>query len=252
MSKYTLTVRELIFTFGHDEILKWFSDYDLTHFLTPDEIEVINERGTWTKERLAEKIIDHFYMREIGLETPSLFRIRVRSKMRRLMEEKLPLIYSAAIKYDPMVNVDFTETYNEKHEDAGNRNTNTNVQTEGTSDSSSQTNSNGTSLQIESDTPQGQISKSKILEGAYASRTSANESESETTGRDNSTTQGTSQEYGNDTHNDNGTREYVRKQKGNSGTLTTAQALIKQYRDNIVAIDDEIINQLETLFMGLY
>ena len=40
--------------------------------------------------------------------------------------------------------------------------------------------------------------------------------------------------------------------KGNSGVSATAQKMVEQYRDNIRAINREIIDKLEPLFMGLY
>ena len=40
--------------------------------------------------------------------------------------------------------------------------------------------------------------------------------------------------------------------KGNSGVSATAQKMVEQYRDNIRAIDYEIIKELNDLFMGLF
>lgn len=45
---------------------------------------------------------------------------------------------------------------------------------------------------------------------------------------------------------------YTKTIHGNSGVSATAQKMIEQYRDNIRAIDREIITKLEPLFMGLY
>ena len=45
---------------------------------------------------------------------------------------------------------------------------------------------------------------------------------------------------------------YTKRVKGNSGVSATAQKMIAQYRDNIRAIDREIIEKLDILFMGLY
>ena len=73
MAKYTVQLRHIVATFGEDEVMKWFSDYDLYDYLTADEIAVINERGTWSKEKLAKMIINHYFMREIGFETPAYF-----------------------------------------------------------------------------------------------------------------------------------------------------------------------------------
>lgn len=151
MSKYTIELRNVMMIYGEQNVKNWFMDYDLDDYLTTEQQEVITSAGLWTKEKLADKIINHFYMREIGLETPELFRIKLKSTLAEIMEEYLPVIYSTAIQYDPLVNVDYTETY-----------------------SGSDTNS-GDSLTVSSDTPQGQISKQAILAGTYASSTGASE-----------------------------------------------------------------------------
>ena len=66
MAKYSIELRKICETVGEDEDLSWFMDYDLSNYLTFDELKVIEERGTWNKQRLAQKIIDHYYMEEIG------------------------------------------------------------------------------------------------------------------------------------------------------------------------------------------
>lgn len=210
MSKYTTTFRNLInggFV-TRDEIENIFKNYELSDYLTSDEIEVINTRGTWTKEKLAKKIVDHYFLKELGFETYAMFKHYATIQMQEIMESKLPLIYSSAIKYDPLINVDYTETYQ----------------------SESETSSNGSGLAVNSDTPQGQISKEEILQGAYASSTGATESTAS----------------GNDSSN------YTKNVRGNSGVSATAQAMVKQYRENIRAIDYEIIQELNDLFMGLF
>ena len=209
MSKYTTSFYELIQMglFNKSELSSWFKDYELSDYLTDEEIQVINSRGTWSKERLADKIIDHYYFKEFGVESPAMFRHYAKIQMKEIMESKLPLIYSAAIKYDPLVNVDFTETYS----------------------SNTTGNSSSSGLTVNSDTPQGQISKAAILQGNYASSTGASE----------------------DTADSTGTMDYTRRTKGNSGVSATAQAMVKQYRENIRAIDYEIIEELKDLFIGL-
>lgn len=220
MSKYTFELREVIDTFGKDEVKAWFSDYRLEDYLTEEEIQVIKDKGVWSKEQLAERIIDHFYTREIGTDAIGQFMLFIKDKLRGVMETYAPILYSASIKYDPMVNVNYSETYS------------------GTSGASSRSNTNasGSGLVVNSDTPQGQISKSEILSGKYASSTGANEN----------TNSGSTQ-----TDSD-GREEYVKTMKGNSGALTTSQALVKQYRDVIRAVNTEIVYELEPLFMGIY
>lgn len=211
-----------------DDVIGWFENYELTDFLTTDEIAVINTRGTWNKHKLATKIVNHYSMREIGFETMGLFRDRATNLMNELMEEYLPLIYSASIEYDPLVNVDYTESYERE------------ATNEGSTTSSSSSSSSSSGLDVSSDTPQGQISKTSILNGAYASSTSANESSAS----DSSSGSGTNE----NTLNEN----YTKRMKGNSGVSATAQKMIQQYRDNIRAIDREIINKCNELFMGIY
>lgn len=232
MSRYTIQLRDVCNLVGYDEVLSWFTSYDIASILTQDEIKVINERGTWKPERLAQKIVSHYATYEIGYETPALFKHMVINEMNELMEEYLPLIYSASIKYDPLVNVDFTETFHQ--EETGN--------SKNTGTSQSNGSSNGNSLAINSDTPQGQINKEAILDGSYATSTIANENASNTNDK-------TDTETNTDTSSLN---DYVKKTKGNSGVSATAQKMIEQYRDNIRAIDREIIEKLNPHFMGIF
>ena len=208
MSKYTTNFYSLMHMgYSKEELKSWFMNYELSDYLTEEEVQVIYIRGTWSKEKLAEKIIDHYFLKDFGFETPMMFKHYAEITMKEIMESKLPLIYSAAIKYDPLVNVDFTEEY--------------------TSNNTSSANTSG--LIVGSETPQGQINKAAILNGSFASNTSANEDESSTSG----------------------TMDYIRRTKGNSGVSATAQAMVKQYRENIRAIDYEIITELKSLFIGL-
>ena len=220
MAKYTMEIRELISTFGEDEVKGWFSQYELSDFLTPEEVNVIEDRGTWSKDQLTQRIIDHYYTREIGTDAIGQFMLFVKDKMHEVMETYAPLIYSASIEYDPLVNVNFTETYTGVTD----------------SNSTSSSTSNGSGLTVNSDTPQGQITKNDILKGKYASSTGANETENKV----------------DDTSKNSGSENYTKTTKGNSGVSATAQKMIEQYRDNIRALNTEIVYALDPLFMGLY
>ena len=206
---YTLTLYEIINNFyTREEVESWFKDYELSDYLTEKQIKVVTENGLWSKDNLAKKIVDHYLMEQIGFETMALFKHKVKITMQEIMESKLPMIYSRAIEYDPLVNVDFTETF------------------ERTVDSSG----NSSGLNVGSDTPQGQISKASILAGDYATGTSASEGEA----------------------TNNSEENYTKRVKGNSGVSATAQKMVEQFRDNIRAIDYEIIQELEDLFMIIY
>ena len=223
MSKYTMELREL-FTpikfnpplYTKAQVESWFKDYELSDFLTQEQIGVITEAGIWSKDKLASKIVNHYFMREIGQETIALFKHYAKVTMTEIMEEYLPLIYSSSIEYDPLINVNYSEEFYRT----------ANIDSSGSSSSSG--------LGVLSDTPQGQISKESILAGSYASSTNANENE-------------VSSSSGSDT-----SENYTKTIRGNSGVSATSQKMIEQYRNNIRAIDREIIEKLEPLFMGLY
>lgn len=224
MATYTMELRTVCDYFTRATVESWFKDYELSNYLRPSEIESIQYANIWSKDRLAQKIVDHYFMREIGYETAALFKHKVKIKMQEMMERKLPLIYSSSIKYDMLVNVDYSETFTRE------------ASTEG--ESSSESESTGSGLSVNSDTPQGQISKSGILSGDYASNTGASETSSNI--EDSSSSSTTS------------TEEYTKRIKGNSGISATAQKMVEQYRDNIIAIDEDIIKELGILFMGIY
>lgn len=228
MARYTVQLRKVIETVGEDQVLKWFQDYDLTNYLTFEEIKIITDKGTWSPARLARKIIDHYYMDEIGSETVALFKHRVKVAMQEIMEEKLPLIYSASLQYNPLTNVNYTETYTGENTSAN------------TTSSNSTATSDSSGLTVNSDTPQGRINKQSILNGTYASSTSANEIEDSA----HTTSSGSS--------NGSGTQIYTKHFEGNQGISATYQKMIEQYRDNIRMIDREIIEDLRDLFMVIY
>lgn len=224
MSKYTIELRTIIDYQGREEVENYFKDYCINNYLRPNEVETILSANIWSKDRLASKIVDHYYMREIGYETIGLFKHYAKVYMQEIMERYLPLIYSNSISYDPLVNVDYTESFER------------NIQ--GNAESNSNSTNEASGLSVNSDTPQGQINKEAILGGNYASNTGASETESS---------------ISDTTTNSNETDEtYTKKVKGNSGVSATAQKMIQQYRENIIAIDEKIINELDKLFMGLY
>lgn len=240
MGKYTIELRKICDIYGRDEVENWFKDYDINNYLTPTQISQIEKFNVWSKDRLASKIVNHYFMREIGFETPALFKHYAKVKMQEIMERQFPKIYSNFLEYDPLSNVDFTEEYTREIIGTG-KNEGT---TEGNSNSNSSNNASG--LNVNSDTPQGQISKENILNGTYSSNTNASETESSIT--DKTTTSSTA----NSSSESSTTEKFTRHQEGDNGVIITNQRLVKEYREIIVAIDEEIINELNILFMGLY
>lgn len=222
MARYTYTLREVVATFGKEEVKEWFKDYNLEDYLSTEEMNVINARGTWNADRLADRIITHYTNREIGCEGIGEFMLNIKDMMNEIMETYAPVIYSASLSYNPLENVNVTETYD--RESNSNSVTNSNTKT------------NASGLEVSSDTPQGQISKSAILAGNYATSTSANETDNNVV--DNTSNTGDGKEHS------------TRTTKGNSGSRTM-QELVEAYRKTIRPIETEIVYALEPLFMSI-
>lgn len=231
MADYTIRLKDLFLPdrfgnqhFTREEVEGWFKDYELSDYLSPDKIAIIENAGMWSKDKLAKKIVDHYYMREIGFETPGLFIHQAKIKMQEIMELELPVVYSNSLDYDPLESVlfDITETRN----------------IEGTGTSNSESNSSGSGLSISSDTPQTNISKADILSGHYASQTNGSETE-------------TSVE-GNTTSTSNTVETLTHHEQGNKGVLDSYQKMLVDYRKSLVAVDTRIIEKLNSLFMGIY
>ena len=231
MADYTIMLKDLftpnrngISMFTRQQVEGWFMNYNLSDYLTAEQIQVIQTAGMWSKEKLAKKIVDHYYMREIGFETPGLFEHQAKIKMEEIMELELPVIYSNSLEYDPLESVlfDITETRN----------------IEGTGTSNSESSSSGSGTSISSDTPQTNISKADILSGHYASQTNGSETESEVSGNTTSTS--------------NTIETLTHHEQGNKGVLDSYQKMLVDYRKSLVAVNTRIIEKLNSLFMGIY
>lgn len=232
MSSYTIKLKEVCKLYGRENVESWFSSYNLSDFLTEKQIAILNTDNVWSKEKLAKKIVDHYYMREIGFETPDLFMHFAKSTMNEIMEEYLLKIYSKFLEYDPLSSVDYVEEYT--------RTIDSESESQGNSNSNSTNNASG--LNVHSDTPQGQIIKQNILNGSYASDTNASETESTIQDETNTESNGSS----------NTIEKYTHSMKGDNGVIVTNQYLVREFRELAVSLDLEIINKLSTLFMGIY
>lgn len=252
MSSYTIELRNVCEIYTRQEVESWFKDYDLTDFLTPSQIQVITESGIWKKEKLAKKIVDHYFMREIGFETPALFAHKAKVLMQEIMEEKLPLIYTNSIEYDPLVNVDYTETFQKTGNENGTNQgrIDNNSHSEGISNSNSS--NNGSSLAINNNTPQTNITKQNLESGIYASNVNQNDTSNSIEDETVTSSSANNTQTNSSSSNINNTEQYTRHFKGNQGISASYQAMIKQFRENIVAIDRDIIKELNVLFMGIF
>ena len=201
MSKYTITIRNLIkngFVFN-------LNDYPIF-----DE----NYRAILNK-----KILDHYLMSEIGLETPALFNHYLGSKLNEIMPYYNTLYQKQALLLNKLENnVNLTESFNRNIE---NESSGTST---GTSDGKT----------LFEDTPQGRLVQSTMDNMDHATNINFSKSNDSST----STSNGAS------------TEDYIKTIMGNNGGKYNFE-ILNEIKNNLLNIDLLIINELSDLFMGI-
>ena len=202
MSRYTTTIKNLIenkFDLGLQEYPIWNESY---------------------RQILNQKIINHYYINEIGFETANLFKFYLNNKMNEIMPYYNNL-YNAQEKalINLYGNIDLYEE--------SNRLNNNEVNTT--------SNSKSDSKNLFQDTPQGKINFQALENQQWATNYTNNVNDI------------------NDKSNSHGENEenYNRHVYGNDGKRYNIE-LLKDIRNNIFNIDMMIINDLEELFMQIF
>lgn len=204
-SKVTLELRELV----ENGVDIWAFDYP--SYYKGDE-----------KKAFEQKVIDHYYFRQIGQETVGRFLHYFRAKIREIMPlyiqryESVDLYKSIE---DPLESYSLTETLERQTSNKGSTST---------SGSSSEKRE-----ERFSNTPQGSIDNlNNFMTEARVNDDSASSSgDSET--------------------NDTGSESYTLTRRGNIGVQPLGQEL-KVLRDSFLNIDMEIIEELRDLFLKVY
>lgn len=188
----------------------------------------LNDYPIWDKDYripLNQKIIDHFYMREIGRETIEQFRFAMRRKMREIMPYYNQLYVSTQLEYDPLSNFDLKTLRSDSTAETGE--TDSTTAASGASNSAART--------VNSEFPQSQLD----ADGDYAT------SASDATSASNSTNSATGKNTSSNTSQGNG-------QSTTTGRQGSAPRLVMEYRAAILNVDMMVINDLNELFMGVY
>lgn len=227
------------------------SDYPL-YETDPDKVR---QYGTSykvpTRQELNDKILNYYRYREIGQETFGRWLFELKTALSEIMPKYNQLFYSADQDFNPIYNVDYIKTINRNKKDT----------TVGTQNSTSNTSSTGTdsstneeyTKSVNSKTPQNQLSigNTDIDNVDYADDASWGKASGSTTGT-NSTTGNTSSNGSNSVigKEDEG---IIENTKGNFGVVS-AQDLIIKYRETILNIEQEIINdpRIKELFMLVF
>src|SRR4051812_1063995 len=125
------------------------------------------------REGLNRKIIEHFFMQEIGVETISLFTRFMARRMNEIMPYWNQVYESTRIKFDPLATYDLTTIRDETGNEVSQRNSSGNTSSDGSSTSAA----TGSAGSITSNTPQTVLSGSKD----YATGANRSDSASSTT-----------------------------------------------------------------------
>lgn len=220
MSRYTTQLRYPIMQFlddlhlEHDES-NWNRIYDK---LGLNDYPIFDEEY---REELNNKIIRHYYMREIGAETFELFKLYLRRTMIEIMPYYNKLYLSEQLSItDPLNDIDMH--YDRIWEDSGNNSTST---------ASTDTNRN-----IYQDTPMSLLDNTTAptIQGMdYATNVTYNNGTMNNNAISNTARDGSSSDH-----------EFGHKQNQSE--------LLKKYRDTFLNIDMLIIDELEVCFFKLW
>lgn len=201
MSTYTTQLRYIIES-GYDLAMKDYPIFDEEY-----------------RAQLNNKIFEHFWFREIGLETAALFKRFLNRKMNEIMPYYNQLYKSTLLEIEPITRIDLWEKFirSDNGEFNGTMQDTTN------------------NFNVHSDTPQGTLATSDIKNDLYASSASKDENKQNT-----STNQTTENEL-----------EHLKHNWGNPASRTDSEMLL-EFRKTFLNIDMLIISELEELFMQIW
>ena len=123
MSKYTTEVRYICETYaGLDESVDYPSvdeviENSYRKIFKMDVIPMFEGESEAHRAGLFKKILLHYYTREIGYETVSLWKLKLNQKLIEIMPYYNQLYESELLKFDPLKNVDVTKTHEGEYND---------------------------------------------------------------------------------------------------------------------------------------
>lgn len=228
------------------------------------------------RQILNQKIINHYYFREIGFETPARFRHYLKTKMAEIMPLYNQYYKSTLLEYNPFYTINKTEEFKQN----ANATTTTNGWSNGnaTSNTTNNVNSNSNNSQntagqilhtnenfnVKSDTPGSKITENDLKNNFYASSAEKNQGNQKTEYKDytiNSNEDNSSESTSNSNAETNAlsgsnaenntTENYIRNVYGKAEGESYQELLLK-FRDTFINIDMDILEELDELFMQIY
>lgn len=279
MSKYTTEVRFICESKSGLETSGGSSDVD--NIIANSWNKIFTSKAPFFDEEyrsvLCQKILKHYYLREICCETVGIWTLWMNTRLEEIMPYYNQLYESAKIEFDPMHDVDLTR----KHErnvkgtskEDGTRTDNTtgkrtltgNRDTDSTGSGTRNTTSGSdeTKRDLYSDTPQGDITdleNESYLTNARKITDNVNGTGNEETNTtekndtDYSETEDTTGKVEGVTSNtgsSNTTEDYLETIVGKQGTESFS-SMLNKFRETFLNIDMQVIEEFSDLFFGLW
>jgi hypothetical protein len=259
MSKYTTEVRFICESKSGLEVSGGSGDVD--KIIANSWNKIFTSKAPFFDEEyrsvLCQKILKHYYLREICCETVGIWTLWMNTRLEEIMPYYNQLYESAKIKFDPMHDVDLTREHKrtENETASGNRDTTNNNTTDVTSNSTTNrtTTSDENKKDLYSDTPQGALTG--VENETYL--TNARKINDSVNGTDdvnvNNTEKNVGVSTGKETTSSNvgTTEDYLETLVGKQGTESFS-SLLNKFRETFLNIDMMVIENFSDLFFGLW
>lgn len=198
---------------------------------------------------LCQKILKHYYLREICCETVGIWTLWMNTRLEEIMPYYNQLYESAKIEFNPMHDVNLTRKHERNIEgtskEDGTRTDNTT--SNGTRNTTS--GSDETKRDLYSDTPQGAITgleNENYLTNARKITDNVNG-----TGNEETNTTGKVEGVTSNTGSSNTIEDYLETIDGKQGTESFS-SLLNKFRETFLNIDMQVIEEFSDLFFGLW
>lgn len=223
---------------------------------------------------LENKILKHYYTREIGLETVGLWKLKLDTKLNEIMPYYNQLYKSTLIEFNPMYDVDLTTDYQKEDNGSNNKTATANESGSFSENGDSHSTDNGSlnstvndakkndHWDYYSDTPQGEVNG--LAENAYLTNArhitdNGSGSTSTTNSTNGNVNNSDYDKSGNNNKNSNSNsneviknvEDYLHHVVGKSGGASYSKMLM-EFRESFLNIDMMVIDELADLFMNIW
>lgn len=252
MSRYTTQLRYPIeqhlndLSYSHTED-NWKYCYEL---LGLNDYPIFDETY---RETLNNKIIRHYYMREIGFETIGLFKWNIRSRMFEIMPYWNAMYKAQNALDNPLQSIDmnYSEEWTRDETITNDIDTTNDNKTSSSTSTSSTQSTVSDDRNIYEDTPMNGLDTDAIENYDYATNVTFDHSTTSTNANSDTDNSSESKNVGTTDRKEIGDYDGTKKHHQNGYDKSQSELLL-QYQKAFVNIDLEIVNSLNDMFMLLW